>query len=511
MVRQLMPMVRFDGYHVLADAHRGPGPVPAHRPTLLGLLPGRWRQPEAAALKPWARAVVTVWVLVMVPLLALQHGHHGADPAARAGHRLGHGLKQQAMLPAALADGDVADAAVRVLAIACLALPVLGIVYILVRLVRQLGHRPVAEDPRARPLRRGTRRRCVAARWSPAWPGPGGRGADTYRPVQPYERGTLADAATAVVPALRRSAAAPEGQAGTTVAMWPERRPLPTARRPAAEHGPGARGSPARPATGPAAAAAPAARRPGSSPSTAGRSRGRATTRRSRSTPRTVPWSTTSPSPWSGPTTATTVTPRNEAYAFASCADCRAVAVGFQVVLIVGQTDVVVPQNLSAAVNYNCVRCLTYALASQLVLTLDGPLSADGMTRLNELWQEIADYGKDLRNVPLSEIQGRLERLQGTDHGGHQGRSERHPGRVRRHSANSGRHARRNLRRHARRHAWCRYRCHARYDVGSHCRNHPRSTQAPAPGPREPRRRVTARRRPVPPRAPVPRSRQGSN
>ena len=102
------------------------------------------------------------------------------------------------------------------------------------------------------------------------------------------------------------------------------------------------------------------------------------------------------------------VTTRNEAYAFASCADCAAVAVGFQVVLIVGQTDVIVPENLSAAANYNCVRCLTYALASQLVLTLDGPLSADGMARLNALWQQIAEYGRNLQNVPLSEIQGRL-------------------------------------------------------------------------------------------------------
>ena len=103
------------------------------------------------------------------------------------------------------------------------------------------------------------------------------------------------------------------------------------------------------------------------------------------------------------------VTTRNEAYAFASCADCSAVAVGFQVVLIVGQTDVIVPENLSAAANYDCVRCLTYALASQLVLTLDGPLSADGMTKLNELWQQIAEYGRTLEDVPLSEIQGRLD------------------------------------------------------------------------------------------------------
>jgi putative peptide zinc metalloprotease protein len=69
---------------------------------------------------------------------------------------------------------------------------------------------------------------------------------------------------------------------------------------------------------------------------------------------------------------------------------------------------VIVPENLSAAANYNCLRCLTYALASQLVLTLDGPLSSDSMARLNALWQEIAAYGNDLRNQPLSEIQGRL-------------------------------------------------------------------------------------------------------
>jgi putative peptide zinc metalloprotease protein len=98
----------------------------------------------------------------------------------------------------------------------------------------------------------------------------------------------------------------------------------------------------------------------------------------------------------------------NEAYAFASCTDCAAVAVGFQVVLIVGQADVIVPENLSAAANYNCVRCLTYALANQLVLTLDGPLSDEGMARLDALWAEIAEFGRNLQNVPLSEIQGRL-------------------------------------------------------------------------------------------------------
>jgi putative peptide zinc metalloprotease protein len=100
---------------------------------------------------------------------------------------------------------------------------------------------------------------------------------------------------------------------------------------------------------------------------------------------------------------------RNEAYAFASCIGCTAVAVGFQVVLIEEQTHVIAPQNLSAAVNHNCSECNTYALANQLVLSLGGPLSDDSREQLSSLWCEIDEYGTDLEDVPLSEIQSRLE------------------------------------------------------------------------------------------------------
>ena len=91
MVRQLTPLVRFDGYHVLADVTGVPDLFHRIKPTLLGLLPWRWSDPEASMLKPWARAVVTVWVLVVVPMLAfslftmVDH----APPAAR--HGLGRG------------------------------------------------------------------------------------------------------------------------------------------------------------------------------------------------------------------------------------------------------------------------------------------------------------------------------------------------------------------------------------------------------------------------------------
>src|SRR5687767_15524031 len=41
MVRQLVPVVRFDGYHVLADLVGVPDLFQHIKPTLLGLLPGR--------------------------------------------------------------------------------------------------------------------------------------------------------------------------------------------------------------------------------------------------------------------------------------------------------------------------------------------------------------------------------------------------------------------------------------------------------------------------------------
>ncbi len=71
MVRQLTPLVRFDGYHVLADLTGVPDLFHRIKPTLLGALPVALEAPrDAQILKPWARAVVTLWVLVVVPMLA---------------------------------------------------------------------------------------------------------------------------------------------------------------------------------------------------------------------------------------------------------------------------------------------------------------------------------------------------------------------------------------------------------------------------------------------------------
>ena len=402
MVRQLMPLVRFDGYHILADATGVPDLFQRIKPTLLALVPWRRTDPEARLLKPWARAVVTIWVLVTVPLLLFSMATMVLTLPRILGTAWDNGLKQQALLTQSIATGDVADAAVRVIALACLALPVLGILYILLRLVRQLVT-GLWRKTRGKALQRATAVVAIAAvaaglAWA-WWPG-----GDTYRPVQPYERGTLADATTAVFPAAATGRMA-EGQSGKTVALWPEGARQPTRDEPQLSMVLVPRQAATAGSAGTAGTAAAPSwvfpfDRPAAPDDDGNQSLAVNTTDGS------VVYDVAFALVWADD--GDTVDTKNEAYAFASCADCAAVAVGFQVVLVVGQTDVVVPENLSASANYNCLRCLTYALASQLVLTLDGPLSGDGMARLNALWQEIAAYGKDLRNQPLSEIQGRL-------------------------------------------------------------------------------------------------------
>ena len=75
----------------------------------------------------------------------------------------------------------------------------------------------------------------------------------------------------------------------------------------------------------------------------------------------------------------------NEAYAFASCTRCAAVAVSFQVVLIIGNAHSIAPKNVSAAVAYNCISCLTAAIAIQLDHSLPAAPTGSTATQLAAL------------------------------------------------------------------------------------------------------------------------------
>jgi putative peptide zinc metalloprotease protein len=103
-----------------------------------------------------------------------------------------------------------------------------------------------------------------------------------------------------------------------------------------------------------------------------------------------------------------TVLNKNEAYAFADCKNCVAVAVAFQVVLIVGDAHVVAPENISAAVGYNCIRCVTAALAIQLDVSIPGRPDASTTARLNALWAKIRAFGNHLKGLTFAEIHAKL-------------------------------------------------------------------------------------------------------
>jgi putative peptide zinc metalloprotease protein len=71
VLQQLIPLLRFDGYYVLTDLTGVPDILGRVRPILGSLLPARQPDQRVRELKPWVRAVVTGYVVALVPALAL--------------------------------------------------------------------------------------------------------------------------------------------------------------------------------------------------------------------------------------------------------------------------------------------------------------------------------------------------------------------------------------------------------------------------------------------------------
>jgi putative peptide zinc metalloprotease protein len=315
--------------------------------------------------------------------------------------------------------GDHFDALGSYLAVVAVVFPVLASILVLLR----FGRRTVTGAWRGtagRPLRRAGACLLVAAMvaglaWA-WWPS-----APRYRPIQPWEDGTLTQAVSAVVPsgsaaarpAFSGALASQSGQLGTA---WPEDKPLPTAKEPQlalvlVPAGP--------PGTDDATGGAPSGGGPAADPGT--------------DSPTWVfPFDQPDP-PRAGDTQALAVNTTdnsvvydvalamvwadgqedvdniNSANAFASCTDCVTVAISFQVVLVVGQADVVIPQNIAQAVNWDCFRCITAALASQLVITLDDAPGEAELVALADIWADLAQFASSIYGQPISAVEAQLE------------------------------------------------------------------------------------------------------
>ena len=185
----------------------------------------------------------------------------------------------------------------------------------------------------------------------------------------------------------------------------------------------------------------------------AARPRARATPRRWRSTPPTTPWSTTSRSPWSGSTATSRSPTPTRPTPLASCDELRRRRrhlPGRPGRRRRGHRRAGEPGHRGQLRLRRS--CLTYALASQLVVTLDGPLSDAAMAALRSSGPRSRTTPGASPAAASPELQGALEGLPGPDPRGHRQRpvagARRRPGTPTEHRVS--RPARRTRARHRR-------------------------------------------------------------
>ena len=295
IAHQLLPVVRLDGYYIVADLTGVPDLFARIGPILCSVVPGRRPDERVTVLKRWVRVAVTAWVLVVVPLLlfellvVLVHLPRlvgtAWDSAAKLAGSAGTGAGRGQWLAAGTAG----------LEILVLAIPVVGIGLMLAGAGRRsslwVWHRTDG-----RPVLRLGAGVAAAAGVTAllfAWVPP-----HNYQPIRRGERGTLAEATAA----MRRL---PAGTAPLP-AHWP---PPPAADgpSPAPTSRDGATDSPATTTTTAATSSPPSTTAAGAAGTTS--TTRRTTTTTAAATAATATTTSTGPTTTStAPTTTTTTT-----------------------------------------------------------------------------------------------------------------------------------------------------------------------------------------------------------
>jgi putative peptide zinc metalloprotease protein len=148
IVQQLLPVVRFDGYYILGDLAGVPNLFGHVRPIMRSLVPGHHGDPAVAQLRLRTRVIVTAWVLVTVPALIIGLGALAWNAPGYLGDfwdKSSHLLTDARALASA---GQQGAAALAILSLLAITLPVIGIGLVLGRsvlhLIRGLRARPTA-------------------------------------------------------------------------------------------------------------------------------------------------------------------------------------------------------------------------------------------------------------------------------------------------------------------------------------------------------------------------------
>jgi putative peptide zinc metalloprotease protein len=101
----------------------------------------------------------------------------------------------------------------------------------------------------------------------------------------------------------------------------------------------------------------------------------------------------------------------NAAVAYASCTECTAVAIAFEIVLVESNPTVVTPTNIAIAFNEHCSMCVAVAEAYQFVLGTGGNVhfDAEGNRILSEIRRELHSLRKE--DLTIMELQARLDAI----------------------------------------------------------------------------------------------------
>ena len=138
MLRQLLPFVRLDGYHILADLTGVPDLFARIKPIMRSFLPGRHRHDErVAGLKRWVRVVVTIWVLTVVPLLTFALIMMALTLPRLLSTAWDSLQRQWDVVTAAFAQGEETIGLAALISVFALILPAGGAVYMLIRTSRR--------------------------------------------------------------------------------------------------------------------------------------------------------------------------------------------------------------------------------------------------------------------------------------------------------------------------------------------------------------------------------------
>src|SRR5438132_6681957 len=216
MIHQFLPFLRLDGYYMIADLTGVPDIFARMKPVLLSLLPRHKPDPQVTVLKNWVRVVVTAWVILTVAFVLYASGMILLHLPTIVGTAWASFLALFVRTSSPLQHRDIALGLFSALQMVVLTLPVLGLGWMLGRLMERLLILAWVRT-RGRPFRRVTAYLVMAAAMLllvAAWTPPPAY----YQPISPNARVTIPATFANAPPVLEQH----------TTRLPPLRRVLPT-------------------------------------------------------------------------------------------------------------------------------------------------------------------------------------------------------------------------------------------------------------------------------------------